>query len=74
MTITSASVSTEAYEQLAAALRGDLIQPADPGYDAARAVYNAMIDKHPLLIARCADVGDVIAAVNFGTCVPMRWG
>ena len=31
-----------------------------------RRLYNAMIDKRPLLIARCADVGDVIAVVNFG--------
>ena len=66
MTITSASVSTEAYEQLAAALRGDLIQPADPGYDAARAVYNAMIDKHPAAIARCRDAADVVTCVRFG--------
>jgi FAD/FMN-containing dehydrogenase len=46
--------------------RGELIQPGDPSYDEARALYNAMIDKHPALIARCADVADVIAAVNFG--------
>jgi hypothetical protein len=47
-------------------LRGELIQRGDEGYDAARKVYNGMIDKHPALIARCADVADVIAAVNFG--------
>ena len=45
--------------------RGELIQPDDPGYDEARKVYNAMIDKHPALIARCVDVADVISAVNF---------
>ena len=44
MTTTSAGTVTEAYEQLAATLRGDLIMPADPRYDQARAVYNAMID------------------------------
>ncbi len=48
-----------------AQLRGTVIQPEDPGYDAARRVYNAMIDKRPRLIARCADVADVIASVNF---------
>ena len=51
---------------LKASLRGELIQPNDEGYDAARKVYNGMIDKHPALIARCVDVADVIAAVNFG--------
>src|SRR2546422_11753409 len=50
---------------LKATLRGELIQPNDEGYEAARKVYNGMIDKHPALIARCADVADVIAAVNF---------
>src|ERR1700674_4262914 len=53
-------------EALKASLRGELIQPGDEGYEAARKVYNAMIDKRPALIARCADVADVIAAVNFG--------
>ena len=52
-------------EQFKTALRGELIQPADPGYDEARKVFNGMIDKHPRMIARCADVADVIASVNF---------
>ncbi|WP_321926344.1 FAD-binding oxidoreductase [Paraburkholderia guartelaensis] len=46
-------------------LRGTLIQPADAAYDDSCKVYNAMISKHPGLIARCADVADVIASVNF---------
>jgi FAD/FMN-containing dehydrogenase len=54
-----------AIQNLAAAMRGQLVRPEDPAYDGARAVYNAMIDKHPALIAQCADVADVIAAVNF---------
>jgi len=48
-------------------LRGDLIEPNDTRYDAARKVYNAMIDRKPRLIARCADVADVIAAVKSTT-------
>jgi FAD/FMN-containing dehydrogenase len=48
------------------ALRGRLIQPGDADYDAVRALYNGMIDKRPRLVARCVDVADVIAAVNFG--------
>jgi FAD/FMN-containing dehydrogenase len=46
-------------------LRGELIEPQDPGYDSARKVYNGMIDRRPLAIARCADVADVMACVNF---------
>ena len=49
-----------------ASLRGGLIEPNDPGYDAARKVYNGMIDRRPRLIARCADVADVMTAVKFG--------
>jgi len=59
-------VAKEAIDTLKASLRGELIQPGDEDYEAARKVYNGMIDKHPALIARCADVADVIAAVNFG--------
>ena len=51
--------------QLKPLLRGEFIQPQDAGYDAARQVYNGMIDRRPGAIARCADVADVIAAVNF---------
>jgi hypothetical protein len=50
---------------LKTSLRGELIQPSDERYEAVRKVYNGMIDRHPALIARCADVADVIAAVNF---------
>ena len=62
---TSASVATVPYEELVAAVRGDVITPGEPGYDAARAVYNAMIDKRPAAIARCRDVADVITCVRF---------
>jgi hypothetical protein len=48
-----------------AQLRGTLVTRGDADYDQARKVYNAMIDKKPRLIARCADVADVIASVNF---------
>src|SRR6266566_1261606 len=52
-------------QQLKAAVRGRIIEPTDKDYDDARKVYNAMIDKKPRLIVRCADVADVIACVNF---------
>src|SRR5580693_2530847 len=49
-----------------ASLRGELIEPGDAGYDAARKVYNGMIERRPRLIAGCADVADVMTAVRFG--------
>src|SRR5437764_14757122 len=52
-------------QERAVHLRGRLLQPGDSGYEQARQVYNAMINKHPALIARCVDVADVTAAVNF---------
>lgn len=61
----SPAFSGEALHQLAARIRGPLIQPTDPVYDRVRAVYNGMIDKHPALIVQAADVADVVATVNF---------
>lgn len=46
-------------------VRGPLLRPGDAGYDAARKIFNGMIDRHPALIVRCEGVADVIAAVNF---------
>lgn len=57
---------SKTFEDLRGSFRGELIQPADEAYVSARKVYNAMIDKRPRLIARCVDVADVIAAVNYG--------
>ena len=50
---------------LADGFRGDLIGPQNPGYDSARQLFNGMIDKRPAVIARCADVADVINAVRY---------
>ena len=47
------------------ALRGPLLQPADPGYAEARAIWKAMIAKRPALIARVSGNADVVACVNF---------
>jgi FAD/FMN-containing dehydrogenase len=52
--------------ELRDALAGELIESADDAYDAARAVWNGMIDRRPALIARCADADDVATAVRFG--------
>ncbi len=45
--------------------RGAVLAPEDAGYEQARKVYNGMIDRKPKLIAKCADVADVMAAVRF---------
>ena len=59
------TVDPDAVGVLRSSLRGELIVPSDAGYDDARAVWNGMIDKRPALIARCAGVADVVAAVAF---------
>jgi FAD/FMN-containing dehydrogenase len=46
-------------------LTGELILPLDPGYDDARAIWNAMIDRRPAMIVRCASTADVVRAVNY---------
>ena len=65
-------------EEFKASLRGQLIQPSDEDYKEACKIYNAMIDRRPGMIARCADVADVMAAVNFArennTLVAIRGG
>ena len=59
-------MTTQAVSSLQQNLRGRVVEPKDTDYDAVRALYNGMIDKRPRMIARCADVADIIAAVNFG--------
>ena len=51
-------------ERLAKILDGEVLVPGDPGFDAARAVWNAMVDRQPRLIVRCRNVADVRAAVQ----------
>ena len=54
-----------AIDSLRASFRGELVLPSDAGYETARRVWNAFIDKRPALIARCTGVADVIRAVEF---------
>jgi hypothetical protein len=77
-TLSRETLNDDAVATFRAQLRGELIRPGDAHYDEARRVYNAMIDKHPALIARCVDVADVISAVNCarenGLTVAIRGG
>jgi hypothetical protein len=60
------ALTTSAREELRSRFRGQIVHPGDAPYDTVRTVYNAMIDKHPAIIARCTDIADVIAAVDYG--------
>lgn len=53
-----------AVEALKATLRGQLLTPDSAGYDEARAIWNAMIDRRPAFIVRCAGTADVMRAVD----------
>ena len=46
-------------------LDGEIMVPSDDGYDAAHAVWNAMVDRRPALVVRCASSANVAAAIDF---------
>src|SRR3954449_11613941 len=58
-------MAISALEGLTAAVKGRVVERGQAGYDEARALYNAMIDKHPAAIAYCVDESDVSAAIGF---------
>ncbi|MFF4506143.1 FAD-binding oxidoreductase [Streptomyces sp. NPDC001401] len=53
-------------------LVGDVFAPGDVGYDEARTVFNAMIDRRPAVIAQCVDEADVVRAVRFGRDLDLK--
>ena len=57
-------MGTIALEELRGMVRGKVIAPEDEGYEDARRVYNAMIDRRPAVVVRAVNAGDVISAVN----------
>ena len=65
MAVHATPLDDSAIGDLQASFRGSLLRPDDEGYNEARSIWNAMIDRRPALIARCAGVADVIASVNF---------
>ena len=62
----------ETIKEFRGQFRGTVIEPGDTAYDEARAVYNRMIDRRPRLIAKCADVADVILAVRTARTAGLR--
>ncbi|TAN08175.1 MAG: FAD-binding oxidoreductase [Rhizobiaceae bacterium] len=72
------AISAETIEAFAGKLRGGVLIASDDGYDTARTIWNAMIDRRPGLIVRCAGASDVVNAVNFardnGLLVSVRGG
>src|SRR6202035_4402653 len=60
----NARAALDVSRELCDTFRGDLLLPRDQRYETARRVWNASIDRHPALIARCADTGDVTSALR----------
>ena len=58
-------IGESAVKEFRGSLYGETLLPGDDGYDGARRIWNAMIDKRPAMIARCSGAADVINAVNF---------
>src|SRR5438045_9130737 len=62
--MTSVQAVADAAAGLAGTFSGQLLKPADAGYEEARRVHNGLVDKRPALIARCRGVADVVDAIN----------
>jgi FAD/FMN-containing dehydrogenase len=58
-------IQQDVFDAFSTAIRGSILRPADAGYDEARAVWNAMIDRRPALIVRCTGVADVMRSIAF---------
>jgi FAD/FMN-containing dehydrogenase len=73
-----ATLAAAARSELGAAFAGELIGPDDPDYGTARSVFNAMINRRPGCVARCASAEDVAQAVRFaaerGVLLAVRGG
>src|SRR6516165_7337862 len=59
------NISEEATQNLKRKVMGQIVLPSDPSYDEIRQIWNAMIDRRPALIVRCAEASDVPHAISF---------
>jgi FAD/FMN-containing dehydrogenase len=59
------AISKETTETLRRKVKGQIVLPSDPSYDEVREIWNAMIDRRPALIVRCAEASDVVHAISF---------
>ena len=66
------TITSEAMDELRASLRGALCLPGEPGYDQARTIWNAMIDRRPAFIVRASGANDVMRAVAFARMHGLR--
>ena len=58
-------MGAETIDRLSERVSGEVITPGDAGYEEARKVFNAMIDRRPSVVVRCTSTDDVVAAVNY---------
>jgi FAD/FMN-containing dehydrogenase len=63
--VTELALDAEALQGFVAGLRGAVLRPGDYGYDDARAIWNALIDRRPALIVQCTGAADVVDSINF---------
>ena len=66
-------MGAQTIDRLSEHVRGEVITPDDAGYEEARKVYNAMIDRRPSVVVRCTSTDDVVAAVNFARENELPW-
>ena len=59
-----ATVATARLEEMRVTFSGSILEPTDSGYEEARRVHNAMIDRRPALIAQCRNTADIVDAVR----------